>query len=328
VGRRFWGRALALILFLLFIFIPMLILILLSLPVSRHSVLGVFPMFILLPTCDAYASIASISLALLKRNWADHPPVHALHHLVAPRVEPGGRVELHDCGPEGASWLGNMVRFLEGRGDALFLLMLDDYGMCGPARGETISAGVRLMEAEMRVGMFALSWAPARERVAREGWPGLETWVGAPILLQAALWRTAFFLDLARSMGPRTSAHGFECLATQRAKGCGMEICGAAMPVPRWAGGHFVDGLDKRDWPLPYHNLMHAGRLDARHEAFLRAEGLEPAPRGLGDAIERIARASGISDLARRVQDLTGRDCGCERRREQLNRWVPYHQKA
>jgi hypothetical protein len=228
---------------------------------------------------------------------------------------------------DGSSWLGPIVSFLESRPEELFLLMLDDYALCGPARVETISAARRLMEAEKGVGVFPLSWYPAQSRVPREGWPGVETLTGTPILLQAAIWRREGFLDLARSMDPRTSAHGFERLATQRVKGRGIEICGAQMPSPKWVGGHFVDGFDKRDWPLPYHNLMHAGRLEPQHEPFLRAEGLEPPARGLGDTIERIARVTGIAKLATQIAAVTGRDCGCDRRRERLNRLVPYREE-
>lgn len=287
-----------------------------------HSIAS--PMFLLIPTYDAYARIASISLTLLHRYWADHPIAHVLHHAVAPRREPGDRVELHDCGSDASRWVGNVVRFLEGQTDELFLLMLDDYGLCGPAQVETISSAVRLMEADRGVGLFPLSWYPARQRVARGGWPGVETLIGAPILLQAAIWRRDAFLELARPMDPRTSPHGFERLATQRAKGREIEICGVQIPPPRWVGGPFVDGFDKRDWPLPYHNLMHAGRLEPRHEPFLRAEGFAPPAQGLGDTIERLARITGIANLAKRVGDLTGRDCGCEGRRQTLNRWVPY----
>ncbi|HEY2587220.1 MAG TPA: hypothetical protein VGI81_15850 [Tepidisphaeraceae bacterium] len=281
-------------------------------------------MFILIPTCDAYASIASISLTLVQRYWPDHPIAHVLHHAVVPRIGSGDRVEPHDCGTDASSWVGNIARFLERRTDELFLFMLDDYGLYAPVQNETIATAVRLMEADRRVGIFALSWYPARERVARDGWPGVETLAGVPILLQAAIWRRDAFLDLARSMDPRTSPHGFERLATQRARGRGIEVCGARLAAPKWVGGHFLDGLDKRDWPLPYHNLMHAGRLDPRHEPFLRAEGLAPPPQGLGDTVERIARATGIAKMAKRVSDATGRDCGCDRRRQTLNRWVPY----
>lgn len=281
-------------------------------------------MFLLLPTCDAYAPVASIGLALLRRYWADHPPAHVLHHRVKPGLEPVHRVEFHESGPDGSAWLGNVVRFLEGWTEATFLLMLDDYGMCAPPRRETICDARRLMEADPRVGVFPLSWYPARERAARGGWPGIETLTGTPILLQAGIWRRETFLELSRTMGPRTCAHGFERLATQRAKRLGIEICAARMPAPRWVGGHFLDGLDKSDWPLPYHNLMHAGRLDPTHERFLREHGFAPPAAGLGDTIERIARISGVSRVVRWAGAATGTDCGCDRRRDALNRWVPY----
>jgi hypothetical protein len=43
--------------------------------------------------------------------------------------------------------------------------------------------------------------------------------------------------------------------------------------------------------------------------------------RGLGDTIEAIARATGIKAVVHRV---AGEKCGCEERREALNKILPY----
>ena len=44
--------------------------------------------------------------------------------------------------------------------------------------------------------------------------------------------------------------------------------------------------------------------------------------RGLGDSIEKITEATGIKNVVNRV---TGnKDCGCDKRKEYLNKIVPY----
>jgi hypothetical protein len=47
--------------------------------------------------------------------------------------------------------------------------------------------------------------------------------------------------------------------------------------------------------------------------------------RGIGDTIEKIMKATGVKNL---VETLSGKlgidDCGCEARREALNRMLPY----
>lgn len=43
---------------------------------------------------------------------------------------------------------------------------------------------------------------------------------------------------------------------------------------------------------------------------------------GLGDTIEQITEATGIKSL---VKFIAGEDCGCDERKETLNRLFPYH---
>jgi len=40
---------------------------------------------------------------------------------------------------------------------------------------------------------------------------------------------------------------------------------------------------------------------------------------GLGDTIEKITTATGIKKAVDTVSKVTGRDCGCARRKEKLN---------
>jgi hypothetical protein len=222
-------------------------------------------------------------------------------------------------------WLGPIRTFLRERDEELFLLMLDDYALCGPAHTQLIDRAAQMMHEDPSVGLVPLCWYPASRRVPRSGRPGIVTLGGAPILLQAAIWRQSWFLKLADGMDDATSPWSFEAMATQRAKVHRMEICAAQMPEPKQLGGHFIDGLDKSDWPLPYHNLMHRGEPELQHEQFLREHGLAFPSRGLGDTVARIAQATGVSAMVERVSQATGRDCGCRARREALNRVVPYN---
>ena len=280
-------------------------------------------MFILLPTFDPSARIAEITLELLRRNWPGHPPVHVLHHSRAPR-HTAENVRLQDRGPDGSRWLGNVTDFLAGRTEDLFLLLLDDYAVCGPVRVNAVARAAELMRRDPLVGLFPLCWYPAAGRVARAGWEGIETLAGTPILLQAAMWRRSWFLELAQTMDGRASPWSFEAMATRAARSRRLDICAAKMPEPRYVGGHLVDGFDKTDWPIPYHNLMHRGEPNGDHAGFLRREGFAFPSRGLGDTVSKLAEASGLTKIATAIESATGRPCGCAGRQAALNRLVPY----
>lgn len=51
---------------------------------------------------------------------------------------------------------------------------------------------------------------------------------------------------------------------------------------------------------------------------------IEDEPRGLGDTIANFTHVTGLDKLAHKYTELTGRDCGCQQRRELLNKLVPY----
>ena len=40
----------------------------------------------------------------------------------------------------------------------------------------------------------------------------------------------------------------------------------------------------------------------------------------LGDTIEKITEAIGIKAVVEKVSEITGKDCGCEKRKEKLNK--------
>ena len=46
--------------------------------------------------------------------------------------------------------------------------------------------------------------------------------------------------------------------------------------------------------------------------------------RGLGDSIEKVTKATGIKHLVGATAKAVGKDCGCDRRRDTLNRLFPY----
>lgn len=50
--------------------------------------------------------------------------------------------------------------------------------------------------------------------------------------------------------------------------------------------------------------------------------------RGLGDTIEKMAQATGISKVVDTVTKVTGKDCGCKNRKKKLNQAFPYKEKA
>ena len=46
--------------------------------------------------------------------------------------------------------------------------------------------------------------------------------------------------------------------------------------------------------------------------------------RGLGDTIEKFTKATGIKKVVETVSKAAGRDCGCNKRRDSLNRAFTY----
>jgi len=50
-------------------------------------------------------------------------------------------------------------------------------------------------------------------------------------------------------------------------------------------------------------------------------------PEGLGDTIAQLAHALGADKVAESWTKATGKDCGCKKRREALNKMFPYENK-
>ena len=47
--------------------------------------------------------------------------------------------------------------------------------------------------------------------------------------------------------------------------------------------------------------------------------------KGLGDTIAKITKATGIKKVVDKVSKATGKDCGCSKRQDTLNRLFPYN---
>ena len=47
--------------------------------------------------------------------------------------------------------------------------------------------------------------------------------------------------------------------------------------------------------------------------------------KGLGDTIEKITTATGIKAVVEKVAEVTGKPCGCQGRKDTLNRVFPYN---
>lgn len=45
---------------------------------------------------------------------------------------------------------------------------------------------------------------------------------------------------------------------------------------------------------------------------------------GLGDVVDAVTTATGIKAVTEAVAKATGRECGCKKRREALNKLVPF----
>ncbi len=51
----------------------------------------------------------------------------------------------------------------------------------------------------------------------------------------------------------------------------------------------------------------------------------ENKSKGLGDTIEKITKATGIKKVVDTVSKATGKDCGCNKRKDTLNKLFPYN---
>lgn len=57
------------------------------------------------------------------------------------------------------------------------------------------------------------------------------------------------------------------------------------------------------------------------------SEDTKKKPEGLGDTIAEITRATRIKSIVDHISNKTGKDCGCAKRQEALNKMFPYGKK-
>jgi hypothetical protein len=50
--------------------------------------------------------------------------------------------------------------------------------------------------------------------------------------------------------------------------------------------------------------------------------------KGLGDTVEKITEATGIKAVVEKFSEITGLDCGCDVRKEKLNKLFPYKSRV
>ena len=50
--------------------------------------------------------------------------------------------------------------------------------------------------------------------------------------------------------------------------------------------------------------------------------------KGLGVSIEKITKATGIKKVVNAVSKATGKDCGCNKRKQTLNKIFPYNPRG
>ena len=47
--------------------------------------------------------------------------------------------------------------------------------------------------------------------------------------------------------------------------------------------------------------------------------------KGFGDTIQKITKATGIKKVVDKISEVTKKDCGCNKRKDTLNRLFPYN---
>ena len=80
--------------------------------------------------------------------------------------------------------------------------------------------------------------------------------------------------------------------------------------------------------PLPKSKSTAGAPLGAITHSVVYANNNHPtsvASKGLGDTVEKIAKATGLDKVAQTFTKVTGKDCGCAKRKAALNQAFPYN---
>ena len=84
------------------------------------------------------------------------------------------------------------------------------------------------------------------------------------------------------------------------------------------AKGHY-DNLDKRSKDYRDYKEWKASKVTPSYEEL--KDSVSKAPKGLGDSIAKFTSAVGLDKL---VKTIIGEDCGCDERKEKLNKIFKY----
>jgi hypothetical protein len=58
---------------------------------------------------------------------------------------------------------------------------------------------------------------------------------------------------------------------------------------------------------------------------YLKYSNMKEKSKGLGDTILKITTATGIKKVVDTISKATNTDCGCDKRKDSLNRLFPYN---
>ena len=61
--------------------------------------------------------------------------------------------------------------------------------------------------------------------------------------------------------------------------------------------------------------------------SYKQKQSFSQPSRGLGDSVEKFTKATGIKSAVNKVAKAIGKDCGCNERRDALNRVFPFKKK-
>jgi FkbM family methyltransferase len=231
---------------------------------------------IAMPTSNGHVEVVPTTLTLLDRYWPVHPSVDIIRHENPVTTE---AAQQFFAGAQGVvSWCQALARYLEAQNhDELLLLLLDDYGLCGPVDRALFEMAQGLMLTDLSIGAFYLTWmmTPSGQPYAgRTDVVVLPRWEYS-VHTQAGLWRRESLLRMLRRLG-HASIDAFELQGSRLYNDYEADWerhVSFNLPEPP-VPSLFLDSCDKTFWPVPYHNLVRRGRPDERHAAFLRAEGL------------------------------------------------------
>jgi len=79
------------------------------------------------------------------------------------------------------------------------------------------------------------------------------------------------------------------------------------------------------DWRQKQKELIERNKAELKAASLELAKRAERAePKGFGDTVEEVFKKTGISYVAKKA---LGEDCGCDKRKEKLNKMFPYKKK-